>query len=203
MRARMISAELKFLSQLQALSAIIYPSVQDSTLRLQMLRSIPASSSRLSLLRRRLSMMFFFDDETFLCRDDEDLIDMKLIAHHLRKPLFKIRSDTDYPELAALIAILSIGIESGDRPPLESDKQEKAAFNADVDLVTSRIYEMFTHIVDTGASHMKRTEAKEVLEAFQSQLLYAIRTKPKAKKGLFDDSTAERALMRGFLEKGP
>lgn len=188
-------------SQLQALSAIIYPSVQDSTLRLLMLQNIPASSSRLSLLRRRLSMAFFFDDETFLSRDNEHLIDMKLIAHQLRKPRFKIRNDTDYPELAARIAILSIGIESGDRPPSECAKQEKSAFNDDVDLLTSRINEMFTHIVDTGASHLKRTEAKEVLEAFQSQLLYAIRTKPKAKKGLFDDSTAERTLMKEFLEK--
>lgn len=199
-RARMINAELNVLSQIQALSALIYPFVQDSTLRLQMLRNIPASSCRLSLLRRRLSMVFFFDDETFLRKNDEDLVDMKLIARRLRKPLFKIRNDTDYPELAALITILSIGIESGDRPP-ESDKLEKVAFNADVDLLTRRIHEMFAHIVDTGASHMKRTEAKEVLEAFQSQLLYAIRTTPKAKKGLFDDSTAERALMKGFLGK--
>lgn len=147
-------------------------------------------------------MVFFFDDETFLRKNVEDLVDMKLIARHLRKPLFKIRNDTNYPELAALIAILSIGIESGDRPPSESDKQEKVAFDADVDLLTRRIHEMFAHIVDTGASHMKRTEAKEVLEAFQSQLVYAIRTTPKAKKGLFDDSTAESALMKGFLGKG-
>lgn len=146
-------------------------------------------------------MGFFFEDESFLHRDDEDLIDMKLITRHLRKPLFKIRNDTDYPELAALISMLSIGIESSDRPPSDSDKQEIATYNADVDLLTRRIYEMFTHIVDTGASHMKRTEAKEVLGVFQSQLLYAIRTKPQAKKGLFDDSTAERALMKGFLGK--
>ena len=148
-------------------------------------------------------MAFFFEDETFLRKYDKDLIDMKLIAHHLRKPRFKIRNDTDYPELAALIAILSIGIESGDRPPAESDKQELAAFNADVDLLTSRIYEKFTHIVDTGASHMKRTQAKEVLEAFQSQLSYAIRTKPKAKKRLFDEPTAERTMMKEYLERGP
>ena len=145
-------------------------------------------------------MGFFFEDEAFLRRDVEDLIDMKLIAHHLRKTRFKIRNDTNYPELAALIAILSVGIESGDRPTPESDEQEKAEFDDAVDLLTSKINEMFTNIVDTGASHMKRTEAKEVLEAFQSQLLYAIRTKPKAKKGLFDDSS-ERALMKGFLDK--
>ncbi|MCJ1469181.1 hypothetical protein MMC07_007814 [Pseudocyphellaria aurata] len=187
--------------EFQALSTIIYPSVQDSTLRLQMLQSIPASSSRMSLLRRRLAMAFFFENEAFLRKADDDLIDMKLIAHHLRKPLFKIRYDTDYSELSASISMLSIGIESGDRPPPENDKQEIVAFNADVDLVTGRISEMYSHIVDTAA-HVKRTEAKEVLEAFQSQLLYAIRTKPKAKMGLFDDSTAERALMRGFLGKG-
>ena len=62
---------------------------------------------------------------------------------------------------------------------------------------------MFADIVDTGASHMGRTEAKEVLEAFQYRLSYGIRTKVPPKKCMFGDSTIESAaMMETFMEMG-
>ena len=51
---------------------------------------------------------------------------------------------------------------------------------------------MFTQIIDTSASHMKRTEAKEILEAFHSRLLFAVRTKPPPKKKVFGDEVARQ-----------
>ena len=67
---------------------------------------------------------------------------------------------------------------------------------------------MFTQIVDAGASHKRRTEAKEVLEAFHSRLLYAVRTKRKPKTTLAGESdidvgrdSRQGDLMRGFLER--
>lgn len=67
---------------------------------------------------------------------------------------------------------------------------------------------MFTQIVDTGASHMQRTEAKATLEAFHSRLLYAVRTKLKPKTRLVGVSdidvgpdSRQGAMMRGFLER--
>lgn len=157
-----------------------------------MLQNIPAYSPRLSLLRRRLALAFFFEDELFLQKKPEDTIDFNSIVRHLQKSCFIIQNTTDYAELAALIAILSIGVDNGDPPPVGSNKQAETAFNADVDLLASGIKGIFTQIVDTGASHMKRTEAKEVLEAFQSQLLYAIRTKAKPKMTIWGEPIVDR-----------
>ena len=64
---------------------------------------------------------------------------------------------------------------------------------------------MFTSIVDTGASHMTRTEAKDVLEAFHARLVYAVRTKQKPKVMLFGDASVELQaggnLMKQFLAR--
>ena len=37
---------------------------------------------------------------------------------------------------------------------------------------------------------MTRTEAKDVLEMLQARLIYAVRTKPKPKKGIFGTASA-------------
>ena len=162
--------------------------VNDSVLRLQLLENIPASSPRSNLFRRRLALAFFFEDDIYFSKDSEQLLDLRAVVRHLQKPCFAIRNDTDYPELTALISILSIGVDNGDPPPADSDAEKTVVFNEDVDLLSSRINGMFTSIVDTGASHMRRTEAKEVLEGFHYRLLYAVRTKRKPKTMLFDGS---------------
>lgn len=164
-----------------------------------MLRNIPAHSPRLSLLRRRLSFAFLFENKTFSRKDFEDLPNLRSIAINLKGSRFTIRQDTDYAELAMLIGILSIGVDSGNPPSPDSGSKERAAFNADVDLLTSKISGMFSQIVDTGASHMMRTKAKEALEAFQSQLRFAIRLTPKRKSMMpFEDS---QRLMDDFPPK--
>lgn len=160
------------------------------------------------MFRRQLSLAFFLDDTQYLDEEPQKLLDLKQIARYLQKPQFTIRNDTEYDELAASISILSIGIDAGDPPALSSNASHEAAFNADVDLLSDRVKAMFTQIIDAGASHMRRTEAKAILEAFHSRLLYAVRTKGKPKTNLFGDSSIDvgpdsrqGALMRGFLER--
>lgn len=177
----------------------------DPTLRLQLLQNLPTCSPRLVIFRRRLALAYFFQDEHYLTKSATDLLDLRSVSEKLQNPGFAIRNDTNYPELAAIIGILSIGIDRGDPPLQSSDEHEKISFDADVDLLASRIGEMFTSIVDTGASHMKRTEAKEMLEAFHSKLLYAVRTKPKRKTMMFGESDAltlmQKKGFRGFFER--
>ena len=185
-----------------------YQTITDPSLRLQLLKAIPAHSPRLTLLRRRLATSFFFQDPHHITSPKSDL---KHITHHLHQtPQYNITHTTDFTSLAALIDILSIAVDSGDPPPHSSHDTKKEAeaeislFNKDVDALTTKINSMFSDIVDTGASHMKRTEAKEVLEGFQRRLEYVVRTKPKPKRMIFGDAEVVplQERMRAFLDGG-
>ena len=183
----------------------VFKSITDATLRLRLLENIPASSHRLIVLRRRLALACFFRDIRYLSQHKDDTIALKSIARYLEGQQFIIGNATDYSELAAAIGILSIAIDCGDPPSSPNATEEEKAFNYDIDTLSSKINFMFVDIVDTGASHMGRTEAKERLEAFQYWLLYGVRTKHPPKKSLFGDSTlegiAERHMMEAFVEK--
>lgn len=183
-----------------------FRSITDAILRLRLLQNILASSHRLILIRRRLALACFFRDVEYLSQQADDAIDLKGIARHLESPQFMTSNATDYGELAAAIGILSIAIECGDPPSSPCAVEEEKAFNRDIDVLSLKIRSIFADIVDTGASHMGRTEAKEVLEAFQYRLSYGVRTKPPPKKSLFGDSTVEdaanRRMMEAFVEKG-
>ncbi|KAI4128344.1 MAG: hypothetical protein LQ338_002789 [Usnochroma carphineum] len=182
----------------------IYDSVQNPCLQLQLLRNLPAFSPRSSLLRRRLALAYFFHDRTYLSRDREHLTDFQAIVRYLNGSCFSVNSGTDYLGLAASIAILAIGIDNADAPPVDSSREAQATFNDNVDILAQKIKAMFTQIVDTGASHMKRTEAKQVLETFHSYLVYAVRTKQKP-RGIIcgDDARTEKQkrMMSGFAQR--
>ena len=187
-----------------AILAIVYHSVQDPGLRLQLLRNLPSSSSQQSLLRRRLALAYFFHDSAYLSKARETLLDMKTITHYLRQPRFVVNSETNYPGLAAAMSILAIGLDNADPPPVEASREVITAFNDDLDMLAQRIKGMFTRIVDTGASHMRRTEAKEVLESFHSCLVYAVRTKQKPKGMMWEDDVGtekQKDIMKSFLQR--
>jgi len=189
--------------QLEAVLTTVYRTIRDATLRLQLIQTIPAWSSRLLLLRQRFALAVFFQDSRYFSKQPKDLVNLKSIARRLESPQFNIRKGTDFGELAASICILSIGIDCGDPPLSPATKVEDAAFNEDVDSLSSKIKSMFSDIIDTGASHMKRTEAKEVLEGFQRRLEYSIRTKPKPKKSIFGDAKVVplQGHMDAFVKK--
>lgn len=180
--------------------------ITDATLRLRLLQSISATSHRLILLRRRLALACFFQDIGYLSQQADDAIDLKVIVDHLEDPQFTISNATDYGEVTAAIGILSIAIDGGDPQSSPSVTKGENGFNREIDALSMKIKSMFADIVDTGASHMGRTEAKEVLEAFQYRLSYGVRTKPPPKQSLFGDSTVDSALnrhmMEAFIEKG-
>ena len=180
-----------------------FNSITDTTLRLRLLQNVLASSHRLLLLRRRLALACFFQDIRYSRQQTDDTLDLKRITRHLEGPHFIISNATNYGELAARIGLLSIAIDCSDPSSTPCTTEEEKVFNRDIDVLSSKIKSMFADIVDTGASHMGRTEAKEVLEAFQYRLSYGIRTKVPPKKCMFGDSTFESAaMMETFVEKG-
>ena len=91
----------------------------------------------------------------------------------------------------------------GDGRPLPSDEVEHEddqdrgwarRFDAQVDALADAVKALAARIVDTGASHMARTEAKEALQALHARLAYGVRTRPKPRKSIFagEDEAEER-----------
>ena len=190
--------------QLHSVMTTAYGTINDAPLRLQLLKSIPTWSSRLIILRQRLALAFFYQNLRYLSRKPEALVNLQEISRHLQSSQFSVRNATDFAELAASVSILGIGIDDGNPPPSPLTKEAEKAFNAEVDTLALKVNSMFNDIVDTGASHMKKTESKEVLEGLQRRLEYAIRKRPKPRKLIFGDakpSLAEQELMDAFVKR--
>ena len=170
-------------AQIQTVMTSVYHTVTDSSLRLLLFQVIPARSPHLISLRQCFALAFFFQDHKYLSNPANPTIDLATILQHLKSAQFNVTPSTDFDDLTARISMLSICIDSV-LPPTPGNEEERA-FNRSVDALASRINTLFSDIIDTGASHMKKTEAKDTLERFQRVLEYAVRTKPKAKKIIF------------------
>jgi len=161
----------------------------DSQLRLQLISNLPAYAPVLGLLRRRLALAFFFEDLSYLSKAPHDILDLYAVTDHLLRPAFDINVDADYAQLAARISILDIAIDHGISSVDMCDLRGEASFNREVDSLAKRIKAMFTGLIDSGASHMSRTEAKEILRIVHYRLIYAVRTKQEPKSSLFGSLT--------------
>jgi len=134
-----------------------------------------------------LALAFFFNDSSYLSKPEQDLMNLGSISHRLTTPKFTIKRDQEinFSELAASISILNVGVGSGDPPLAGINEKVENAFNGQVDKLSRTIKTISTNIIDNGASQLKRTEAKEVLECFNFRLMYAVRTKPRPKNTPF------------------
>ena len=178
---------------------------QSHTQKLQLLEIFPVFTARLGDFRRRLAVGTLVEDSKYLLKQSTPLAKLSDFTHYLQhEPRFAVRPGTDYSWLIATIAILDTALDDGLRPyEATLDREVEKEFNRQVDELSKVIKDMFTKILDTGASHMTRTEAKEVLEALHARLEYAIRTKPKPKASLFGDmpEAESKTLMKNFLRK--
>ncbi|KAI9817457.1 MAG: hypothetical protein M1827_001067 [Pycnora praestabilis] len=202
--------ELEVDTALLRISESLNASAQYPPFRHQLVKYLPPFSPRLHLLRRRLALAFFFDDSSYLGSPPDLVLQLSQVMERLQGPAFDVTSDIDFTEFAATISILDIGLDNG-MSVIALGEEKEAAFNHEADLLAKKIKAMFTNILDSGASHMTRTEAKEVLERLHYRLIYGIRTKQKAKKGLFsstsgigDNDVDARAsgVMARFLSQG-
>ena len=172
------------------------------SLQAQLIQNLPAFSPRLNIFRRRLSLAFFFEDRTYLSKPSQDLVNLGSISCRLTAPRFAINKDTKYTELTAAISILDVGLDCGDPPLAGIDKNAETTFNKEVDELSCRVKSISTRIIDTGASQLKRTEAKEMLEGLYFRLTYAVRTEPKPKNNRLGQSNGDGSWkIKDFLEK--
>ncbi|KAI9734411.1 MAG: hypothetical protein M1818_006799 [Claussenomyces sp. TS43310] len=174
-------------AQCQVICTSVYTTIQQATLRCQVLQCLPASSQRMHDIRRRLALAFVFEDLGKATSPAHQTIDLWEITKLLDGPRFKISEATNYGELAALISILDIAIDNG--LCVDVDMGEPSAsqdFDADVDALAARIKALWSSVNDSGASFLSRMDAKEVMEGVRHRLIYAVRSRPKPKHSVFD-----------------
>jgi hypothetical protein len=192
--------------------------LKDPFLQTQILKHILPTSSAAGSLRIQLANVFLLgatDDDALMFSPSNPEISLQQLTSHLVDPRYDIsrfsQQDAafDYITLSSLTYIFDAALANGGRPSTFPDVHDERHFNHQVDILAERVKSIMTSIADTGASHMRRTEAKEALNALHFRLLYAVRTKPRPKKSVFGgrDGMEYRAeersagKMQQFLER--
>ncbi|PGH02735.1 hypothetical protein GX51_04469 [Blastomyces parvus] len=178
---------------LHHLSLNLFNTINEIELQNQLLKHILPTSPRVALFRCRLAWTWFYRDPSFLDRPKTQLFDLPALTKHLKHdPRFdtnmrfsRTNDRFNFWELHALTSILDIAIDSGTARPSfvnkdgEVDRQSERQFNAAVDDLSDCIKAMFSAIRDSGASHLRRSETRERLQALYYRLAYGVRTRPR------------------------
>lgn len=191
--------------------------LKDATLQARLLAHILPTSNTASRLRILLAQTFLLS--TCVLKSKTSLTPTILLdtltSHITQSPSFDTRrrrgpSTLDYIALRSLTAILDVAISDGGRPATFLSRAAEQLFNRSVDHLADAIKATFVSIIDSGASHMSRTEAKDVLHALHWRLLYSVRTEVRPKRNIFDGKTGRlrdgeavrtEEKGRGFMEK--
>ncbi|KAE8146624.1 hypothetical protein BDV25DRAFT_47501 [Aspergillus avenaceus] len=176
-----------------------YKTIKDPVFQARLLQHILPTSSWIAMLRCRLAVSFLTNDSSPL-KEELDMMDYleKTITvlgdkrFNVKRYKQKDQPEFDYGELIAITTLLNIVIDSGWSGVDFSSKDIKQKFNSRIDVLSDRIRKIFTSIEDSGASHLKRTLAKEALEALHYRIVYSVRTKPPTKKSIFGKRAPER-----------
>ncbi|KAI7377328.1 hypothetical protein KC336_g19581, partial [Hortaea werneckii] len=199
-------------------------------LQCRLVSSLPTGKSTLRLLRRKLALLLITRSDRGRPLESEDWT--AVILNRLRKwRVFQITEATDYALLASLVDVLDIAIGPGfsdfaflNKPSEKAEQQqpptgrlhfgrnahtprtsspEEHAFNSQIDTLTQMLQKKSSHIKDGSMSDLQRTEAKAVLGRVIMRLEHAVRTRPKLKRGVFDDGPDAESvgLMDGFVKR--
>ena len=188
----------------------LFDSVEQSTLRLQMLDSILSTSSRTHDLRRRLALCFYFNDISYSLDHPHNIVSLDRFIGRLDGADFDTTPQTDYRELTALVLLLDIAIDDGRSMKLDlTDKATEQKFDETVDALVAAIKDIMTSIGNPGAAFISRIEAKEALELVSQRVADTIRSKPKPKHSWFDRNRIkaeenleqEKKLMSKFVSR--
>ena len=189
-------------------------SLEESTLQAQLLKYFPATSRLSARIRIAIAQRYLFREKSSSPSNLDDLkIDIDQIREYLESgpfdSTFRSGKRPDYTHLSSLVHLIDVAVADGGRPAIFDSQKEEVVFNRKIDALADRVKSIFASIADTGASHMRRTEAKEALQALHYRLLYAVRTEPRPKKNVFggrsgDEYRSEersKNFMQGFLAK--
>lgn len=186
------------MNQVQPISKSVFQTIKDVTLQSQLLRHILPTNPDISLFRARLAVAFLINEESILLEPAADVLDLKRITKYLGKARLgsklyqaKATNNYDYSELKATTSLLNIAIDMNRMSPRFPSKEAESEFNADVDALADRVKQIFSAIEDSGAAHLKRTEAKQSLEALHYRIIFSLRSKPRVRTvfGVSDNQT--------------
>lgn len=189
------------------MSDSLYSHTPEATLRWNAVSSIPLLHPQLIELRRRLALVFVFDDPQRAYARPEDTFSMRSVIDRLdHADEFVVdRNNTDYFELLALSELLSVAVGDGGPPDSGSSPEVVKQYNAEVDEVARRIKFMWSNIHEQGAAYMSRLEARVQLRDFERKLLHAVRTRPPPKEDIFGleptEDEVERPKQQQFMKK--
>ncbi|RAH79764.1 hypothetical protein BO86DRAFT_317746 [Aspergillus japonicus CBS 114.51] len=184
---------------------------KDATFQSRLLKHILPEADWIALIRCRLAVSFLLDNPGPLCEPLNELLSLTRIIDILKREIFDIKKykgkdkpEYDYGELLAITSLLNIAVDSGRYQAEFADREAEKAFNTQVDVVADRLKKVFSLIEDSGASHLKRTLAKEALETLHYRIVYSVRTRPRPKKSIYGTIEAreyDRDAFKGFLPK--
>ncbi|EAW08904.1 uncharacterized protein ACLA_098460 [Aspergillus clavatus NRRL 1] len=173
---------------------MVYNTFKDPVFQGRLLRHILPTSEWMAALRHRLALAFLINDPRSLTETSDVLRDLRRVIDLLRDQKFNTKRyrgkghpEYDYSELNAITTLLNIVIDSGWSGMSFPTKDAEKEFNSEVDRLDSRITKIFVSIADSGASHLKRTLAKEALEMLHYRIVYSVRSRPPPKKMLFGE----------------
>lgn len=158
-------------------------------MRLRSLQFLPTSTREMHALRRRMAVVFFFDDLSLASQPPDATFSLHDACSHLRSATFKIRPDTDYAALRARLILLDMAVDTGSAPEPDDDNDALTAaetFDAEVDGITLTLRHLGRSINDTGMKSILPMEAKMVMDWVGERLTHSVRTRPKPKISIYD-----------------
>jgi hypothetical protein len=189
-------------------SESLYSHTQDAALRWNAVSSVPQLHANLIELRRRLALVFVFDDPRRAFSPPEDTFSIRSVIDRLdQADEFVVdRTNTDYFELLALSEMLSVAVGDGSPPAGNSSSLEAVKqYNADVDELAHRIRFMWSNIHEQGAAYMSRLEVRVQLRDFERKLQHVVRTRPPPKEDIFGlqptEADIERPKQQHFMKR--
>lgn len=194
------------------MSDSLYSHTQEATLRWNAVSSIPPLHVKLIELRRRLALVFVFDDTRRAFSPPEDTFSIRSIIDRLDQAdeFIVDRTNTDYVELLALSELLSVAVGDGSPPAENANPEAVKQYNAEVDELARKIKFLWSNIHEQGAAYMSRLEVRVQLRDFERKLQHVVRTRPRPKEDIFGLNPTEDDLerpkqqqfMKRFLQKG-
>ncbi|KAK4124975.1 hypothetical protein N657DRAFT_570266 [Parathielavia appendiculata] len=185
----------------------VYSLAQDATLRWKAVSSIPLLHPKLVDLRRRLALIFVFDDVRRGFSPPQDTFSIRSVIDRLDQAdeFIVDRSNTDYFELLALGEMLSVAVGDGSPPADDTSSEATKHYNAEVDELAHRVKFMWSNIHEQGAAYMSRLEARVQLRDFERKLQHVVRTRPPPKEDIFGlnavEEEAERPKQQQFMQR--